>query len=471
MCALQDARILMVQILPLILSKGFVDKMKTYDVIIIGFGKAGKTLAKDLSLAGKQVAMVEQSARMYGGTCINVACIPTKTLLQEALKKQTFSDAMKRKNEVVQALNQKNFDNLAAEDEIDLFTLRAEFESSDTIALKNPESGETIEIIQAKQIVINTGSRANILAIDGLDQVENIYDSAGIMEIANQPEHLVIIGAGYIALEFATIFRQFGTRVTIVHRDKHVLSKEERAIGETIYDELIAQGIEFIDEAETTLFEVDSTDPQQTRIHTSQGKLLADAVLLATGRQPNSDGLGLEAAGVEVNDGGEIVVNEHLQTSQSHIYAVGDVKGGPQFTYISLDDYRIVKSHLTEEGSRTTKTRGEVPYTLFIDPPLSRIGHTASAARKKGYTIKENSLKVSQIPRHKVNHDARGLFKVVVDTETDLILGASLYGKESEELINLIKLAMDSHIPYTRLRDQIYTHPTMAESFNDLFSM
>lgn len=443
--------------------------MNAYDMIVIGFGKAGKTLAKDLSIAGKRVAMVEQSAKMYGGTCINTACIPSKTLLQDALKERTFLQAMVRKNEVVNALNQTNFDNLDNEDGIDIFTLRAEFKSAHTIALKDPASGETVEVIQGKQIVINTGSRANILSIEGLNQVDNVYDSTGIMEIAKQPKHLVIIGAGYIALEFATIFRSFGTRVTIVHRDKHVLSKEDRAIGEAIYNTLIEQDIEFIDEAETTLFEPDSAFPHQTRIHTSQGELVADAVLLATGRVPNSDKLGLEVAGVELNERGEVLVNEYLQTSQAHIYAVGDVKGGPKFTYISLDDYRIVKSHLAGEGSRTTESRGEVPYTLFIDPPLSRIGLVTSAARKNGYTVKENSLKVSAIPRHKVNGDARGLFKVVVDADTDLILGASLYGKGSEELINLIKLAMDSKIPYIQLRDQIYTHPTMAESFNDLF--
>lgn len=443
--------------------------MNAYDMIVIGFGKAGKTLAKDLSIAGKRIAMVEQSAKMYGGTCINTACIPSKTLLQDALKERTFLQAMVRKNEVVNALNQTNFDNLDSEDGIDIFTLRAEFKSAHTIALKDPASGETVEVIQGKQIVINTGSRANILSIEGLNQVDNVYDSTGIMEIAKQPKHLVIIGAGYIALEFATIFRSFGTRVTIVHRDKHVLSKEDRAIGEEIYNTLIEQDIEFIDEAETTLFEPDSAFPHQTRIHTSQGELVADAVLLATGRVPNSDKLGLEVAGVELNERGEVLVNEYLQTSQAHIYAVGDVKGGPKFTYISLDDYRIVKSHLAGEGSRTTESRGEVPYTLFIDPPLSRIGLVTSAARKNGYTVNENSLKVSAIPRHKVNGDARGLFKVVVDADTDLILGASLYGKGSEELINLIKLAMDSKIPYIQLRDQIYTHPTMAESFNDLF--
>lgn len=444
--------------------------MKTYDVLIIGFSKAGKLFAKDLTLTGKRVAMVEQITPIYAETCTNDACIPTMTLLHEALKNRSFTKAMERKYEVVQILNQKKFDYLAVEDGIDLYTLRAEFQSPDTIALKNHNSDEIIEVIGSHNIVIDTGSRPNILAIDGIDQVENVYDPASILTIVNQPEHLTIIGANHTALEFATVFRQFGTRVTIVHRDKHVLSKEDRAIAGDIYEELIIQGIEFIDEAETTLFKADPTFPSRTLIHTSQGVLAADAILLATGRLPNFDGLALASAGVLVNDQGEITVNEYLQTTQSHIYAVGDVKGGPLVPYISFDDYRIVKSHFAGDGSRTTASRGEVPVTLFIDPPLSRIGLTTSAARKKGYQIKENSLHVSQIPYHLVNNDARGIFTVVVDAESSLILGASLFGKESEQLINLIKLAMDADMPYTQLRDQIYPHPTMAECFNDLFS-
>lgn len=444
--------------------------MKHYDVVVIGFGKAGKTLAKELSSAGKRVALIEQSAKMYGGACINTACIPSKTLLQEALKGHSFEEAMFRKNNVVQTLNQKNYDNLAEQDNIDLYTLKAHFESAAVVELSDPITEALIEKISAEHFIINTGSRPNLSSIVGMETVTNVYDSEGLMELEHLPNHLIIIGAGYIALEMATLFSALGSKVTILHRNKHVLSKEERAIGEAIYTNLLEQGIQFVDEVQINHIEPDGKDNQWTHLNTSKGSFKADAVLLATGRVPNTDHIRLDLAGVEVNHHSEIIVNQHLQTSQAHIYAVGDVKGGPQFTYLSLDDSRIVKSHLLGDASRTTESRGEIPYTLFLDPPLSRVGFTASAARKAGHRVIENTLQINALPRHHVDQDSRGLFKVVVDAETHLILGASLYGKQSEELINLIKLVMDAELTYDRLRDQIYTHPTMAESFNDLFN-
>ncbi|MBM6629622.1 FAD-dependent oxidoreductase [Mammaliicoccus vitulinus] len=440
--------------------------MKQYDTLIIGFGKAGKTLAKDFAAQGQQIAVVEQDSNMYGGTCINVGCIPSKTLLHESTEHYSFSETMTRKKDVVAALNKKNFNNLDSDDNIDVYTYKAQFKDNETVILLD-ESNETVETLQAKNIVINTGNRSNIPDIEGIKSTENIYDSKGIMELDNLPEQLVIIGAGYIALEFATIFSNLGSKVKIVNSQKHVLITEDRDVASSIYEEFLNRGIAFIDEAEVTAF---STEDNRPKVHTNQGDIIGDAVLLATGRVPNTD-LALENTNIQLGDKGEIKVNEFLQTTVDHIYAVGDVKGGAQFTYISLDDYRIVKDHLTGSQQRSTKNRGHVPYTVFLDPPLARIGFTASKAKKEGYHIKEGKIEVKNIPRHKVNNDDRGLFKVVVDADSDLILGASLFGKESEEIINLIKLAMDQDIPYTTLRDNIYTHPTMVESFNDLFNI
>lgn len=440
--------------------------MKNYDFIIIGFGKAGKTIAKQLAQKDYRIAMVEQSAKMYGGTCINVACIPTKTLLHEGLATHSFDASMQRKFDVVEALNAKNYTNLADEEAIDIYTLKAQFLDNHRIELLD-EDGQVQETLKGDKFIINTGARTNIPNIKGIDTAQNLYDSEGIMEIAKQPKNLIIIGAGPIALEFATIFSNFGTKVTIIHRDKHLLSSEDRDVGYHLYDNLIAQGIEFVDEAESHEF---SMEGDLTLVHTNQGDYKADAVLLATGRIPNID-LGLENTDIKLADKGHIEVNPHLQTSVDHIYAVGDVKGGPQFTYISLDDSRIVMDHLTGEGKRTTENRGAIPNVTFLDPPLARVGLVAGQARKQGYTIKEGSLEVKNIPRHKINNDDRGIFKVVVDADTNMILGASLYGKQAEELINLIKIAMDNDLPYSVLRDNIYTHPTMAESFNDLFNV
>lgn len=440
--------------------------MKQYDTLIIGFGKAGKTLAKDFAAQGQQIAVVEQDSNMYGGTCINVGCIPSKTLLHESTEHYSFSETMTRKKDVVAALNKKNFNNLDSDDNIDVYTYKAQFKDNETVILLD-ESNETVETLQAKNIVINTGNRSNIPDIEGIKSTENIYDSKGIMELDNLPEQLVIIGAGYIALEFATIFSNLGSKVKIVNSQKHVLITEDRDVASSIYEEFLNRGIAFIDEAEVTAF---STEDNRPKVHTNQGDIIGDAVLLATGRVPNTD-LALENTNIQLGDKGEIKVNEFLQTTVDHIYAVGDVKGGAQFTYISLDDYRIVKDHLTGSQQRSTKNRGHVPYTVFLDPPLARIGFTARKAKKEGYHIKEGKIEVKNIPRHKVNNDDRGLFKVVVDADSDLILGASLFGKESEEIINLIKLAMDQDIPYTTLRDNIYTHPTMVETFNDLFNI
>ena len=439
--------------------------MKNYDLIIIGFGKAGKTLAAHAAGHGQKVAVVEQSTKMYGGTCINIGCIPTKTLIHDGIEGSSFKEAITRKKEVVQALNNKNYQGLNSKDNIDVLNYKANFISNEVIELQD-NNGTIQETITADKIVINTGSRANIPDIKGIDTAQNIYDSTGLLNIDYQPQELVIIGGGYIALEFASMFANFGTHVTILERGDAIMTNEDQDIANLIVKDLQDKGVTINTNTSTIAF---SNNKDQTIIHTNHGEISADTVLLATGRKPNTNHLGLENTDVKIGKQGEVIVNKHLQSTVKHIYAAGDVKGGLQFTYISLDDYRIIKSHLFGDGSRTTENRGVIPYTVFIDPPLSRVGLIASEAKLQGYDILENKVFVSNIPRHKINNDSRGLFKAVINKDTKEILGASLYGKESEELINLIKLAIDQHIPYTVLRDNIYTHPTMTESFNDLF--
>jgi len=439
--------------------------MKNYDLIIIGFGKAGKTLAAHAASHGQKVAVVEQSTKMYGGTCINIGCIPTKTLIHDGIEGSSFKEAITRKKEVVQALNNKNYQGLNSKDNIDVLNYKANFISNEVIELQD-NNGTIQETITADKIVINTGSRANIPDIKGIDTAQNIYASTGLLNIDYQPQELVIIGGGYIALEFASMFANFGTHVTILERGDAIMTNEDQDIANLIVKDLQDKGVTINTNTSTIAF---SNNKDQTIIHTNHGEISADTVLLATGRKPNTNHLGLENTDVKIGKQGEVIVNTHLQSTVKHIYAAGDVKGGLQFTYISLDDYRIIKSHLFGDGSRTTENRGAIPYTVFIDPPLSRVGLIASEAKLQGYDILENKVFVSNIPRHKINNDSRGLFKAVINKDTKEILGASLYGKESEELINLIKLAIDQHIPYTVLRDNIYTHPTMTESFNDLF--
>ncbi|EJJ6371981.1 FAD-containing oxidoreductase [Staphylococcus pseudintermedius] len=441
--------------------------MNQYDLIVVGFGKAGKTLAKFAAQQGKRVAVIEKSAEMYGGTCINIGCIPSKVLVHDGIEAASFNDAMQRKRDVVNALNSKNYHNLADEETVDVINMTASFKSAHAIDLLNAQ-GEAVQTIEGKNIVINTGAKSVIPNIKGIDTSQRVYDSKAIMNLTQQPKRLVIVGGGYIALEFASIFANFGTTVTVLERSDQILKREDAVIAQQVTEDLTQKGIQFIYNAETEAIE-DEADV--TKVVTNQGTFEADAVLVATGRKPNTEGLKLEAAGVQLGQRGEIIVNDKLQTSVDHIYAVGDVHGGLQFTYISLDDFRIVKSQLFGDGKRTLAQRGVVPYTMFIDPPMARVGMTATEAREKGYDILENQVAVNTMPRHKINNDTRGLFKAVVDAKSGQVLGATLYGQQSEELINIVKLAIDQQLPYAVLRDNIYTHPTMAESFNDLFNV
>lgn len=441
--------------------------MNQYDLIVVGFGKAGKTLAKFAAQQGKSVAVIEKSAEMYGGTCINIGCIPSKVLVHDGIEAASFNDAMQRKRDVVNALNSKNYHNLADEETVDVINMTASFKSAHAIDLLNAQ-GEAVQTIEGKNIVINTGAKSVIPNIKGIDTSQRVYDSKAIMDLTQQPKRLVIVGGGYIALEFASIFANFGTTVTVLERFDQILKREDAVIAQQVTEDLTQKGIQFIYNAETEAIE-DEADV--TKVVTNQGTFEADAVLVATGRKPNTEGLNLEAAGVQLGQRGEIIVNDKLQTSVDHIYAVGDVHGGLQFTYISLDDFRIVKSQLFGDGKRTLAQRGVVPYTMFIDPPMARVGMTATEAREKGYDILENQVAVNTMPRHKINNDTRGLFKAVVDAKSGQVLGATLYGQQSEELINIVKLAIDQQLPYAVLRDNIYTHPTMAESFNDLFNV
>ncbi|EJD5750567.1 FAD-containing oxidoreductase [Staphylococcus pseudintermedius] len=441
--------------------------MNQYDLIVVGFGKAGKTLAKFAAQQGKRVAVIEKSAEMYGGTCINIGCIPSKVLVHDGIEAASFNDAMQRKRDVVNALNSKNYHNLADEETVDVINMTASFKSAHAIDLLNAQ-GEAVQTIEGKNIVINTGAKSVIPNIKGIDTSQRVYDSKAIMDLTQQPKRLVIVGGGYIALEFASIFANFGTTVTVLERSDQILKREDAVIAQQVTEDLTQKGIQFIYNAETEAIE-DEADV--TKVVTNQGTFEADAVLVATGRKPNTEGLNLEAAGVQLGQRGEIIVNDKLQTSVDHIYAVGDVHGGLQFTYISLDDFRIVKSQLFGDGKRTLAQRGVVPYTMFIDPPMARVGMTATEAREKGYDILENQVAVITMPRHKINNDTRGLFKAVVDAKSGQVLGATLYGQQSEELINIVKLAIDQQLPYAVLRDNIYTHPTMAESFNDLFNV
>ena len=444
-------------------------KTRTIAHLVIGFGKAGKTLAADLAKHGESVILVEQSATMYGGTCINIGCIPSKLLLVEGEKSERLSDksaaftaAMQRREQLTSALRAANYNKLASIPGVEVLTGKARFLSPHVVEVTT-ESG--VEQIEAKQIYINTGARSAKLSLEGADD-KRIYDSTGLLQLESLPKRLVIVGGGYISLEFACMYAAFGSQVTILEQGSVFLAREDRDVAEAMLAMLSDRGIQVILQAETQRF-VPAEDA--VTVVTSQGDYAAEAVLVAIGRRPNVEELNLEAAGVTLTPRGFIQVDEYLRAAP-HIWAMGDVAGSPQFTYVSLDDYRIVRDQLFGEGKRTTRDRSLLPTSVFTTPALAQIGMTETQAAASGRPYEVKRLQTVAIPKAKVLGETHGLLKAIVDKETGLILGATLFCPEAHELINLLKLAMDHQVPASALHTQIFTHPTIAEALNDLFA-
>ena len=456
--------------------------MNAFDVIIIGFGKGGKTLAAEFAKRGQKVAIIERSDKMYGGTCINIGCIPTKTLVHQAkmasaLKDATFEErsefyrnAVSVKESVTSALRNKNYHNLADNPNVTVYTGIGSFVSADVVAVRTA----TEEIrLTSKQIIINTGAETVIPPIEGIAGNPFVYTSTSIMELADLPRRLVIIGGGYIGWEFASMYASFGSQVTVLESYPELIAREDRDIAASVKETLEKKGIVFRMNAKVQSVNrvedkaiVTFADSQTNEVFV----LEADAVLLATGRRPNTKDLNLEVAGVEVDVRGAIIVDEYLKTTNPNIRAVGDVKGGLQFTYISLDDYRIVREDLFGDKERRTGDRNPVSYSVFIDPPLSRIGLNEEEARRQNRDIIVKKLPVMAIPRAKTLGETDGLLKAIIDKNTGKILGCVLFAPDSGEVINTVAVAMKTGQDYTFLRDFIFTHPSMSEALNDLFS-
>lgn len=439
--------------------------MNQYQAIIIGFGKAGKTLAATLAKADWKVAIIEQSNTMYGGTCINIGCIPTKTLVHDAEMQHDFAAAMQRKTDVVRFLRDKNFHNLAGLDNVDVIEGRAEFVDNHTVRVI--QATGTREL-RGEKIFINTGAQSTMPDIKGLCSTPGVFDSTGLLNLAQRPQRLGILGGGYIGVEFASMFANFGSKVTIFEAAPLFLPREDRDVADAIARILRDKGVELILNA--NVHSVSSQDGA-VQIQMPEETHSVDALLIASGRKPATEALQLKNAGVDVNDRGGIIVNRYLRTSADNIWAMGDVTGGLQFTYISLDDFRIVRDSLLGDGLRNTGDRQNVPYSVFMTPPLSRVGMSEAQARASGAEVQIVTLPVTAIPRARVMDDTRGMLKAVVDVNTQRILGVSLLCVDSHEMINIVKTVMDAGLPYTVLRDQIFTHPSMSESLNDLFAL
>ncbi|MDP9800369.1 pyruvate/2-oxoglutarate dehydrogenase complex dihydrolipoamide dehydrogenase (E3) component [Arcanobacterium wilhelmae] len=441
-----------------------------FDVLVIGWGKAGKSVAGKLVAAGKKVALVEQSATMYGGTCINVACVPTKTLITAAEARREgddpaayFETSVAKRDALISKLNSANHGML--EGKVALFDGRAEFVGPHEVRI-TPTNGGTDEVtLKAETIIINTGAVPAVPNIPGTD-LEGVYDSTTIQHAQPFPARLAIVGGGTIGLEFATMFNEFGSQVTVVTPGERLFPRLDDDVAQLALETMQAQGIEFSFGHRASAIEKadDGLD-----VVFDGGRVNADAVLLAVGRTPATAGLGLEAAGIATDERGFVKVDDHLRTNVDGVYAVGDVNGGPQFTYISFDDHRILADELLGDGTRSTADRVAVPTATFINPPLATVGMSEKEAKETGRTVRVDSKKIAEIPvmpRPKIVGNPAGMAKFMIDADTDEILGAVLYSIDSQELINTVALAMRLGAPAATLRDGIWTHPASTEVFN-----
>ena len=452
--------------------------MENIKNLIIGFGKAGKTLAGFLGSRGESVILVEKDKKMYGGTCINVGCIPSKFLSNKATLRKVsnldnetyYKDAVTAKKELIAKLNKANYDKVAGVPNVKIIDGIASFINANVVEVKT--DSEVVQI-HAERIFINTGLVPVVPKIEGLKLSDRIHTSETIMDLEVFPESLAIVGSGYIGLEFTSTYSLFGSRVTVFGDNPKFLPRDDEDIAGLVKAELETQGAVFKLGVKVKKF-VEEADGVNLYFENAEGKEEVQkfsAVLVATGRRPDTAELALDKAGVVLGEHGEIKVNDRLETNVPHIYALGDVHGGLQFTYLSLDDFRIIKSVLFNEGKYNLNERKYIPFNVFVIPSLAKVGMNEMEAKAAGVSYKLAKLPVMAIPKAKILGNQSGLFKVLIDENSGKILGANLFGVEAHEIINLFTLAMNEGISYESLRDQIYTHPTMAESFNDLLNI
>jgi probable pyridine nucleotide-disulfide oxidoreductase len=448
------------------------------DVLVIGWGKGGKVVAAELGKRGRSVVLVEQSERMYGGTWPNVGCVPSKGLVHRAANRRPTDAAREyyeRAVAEVQATREfmrvGNFEALSSLDSVTLVIGRATFVDPHTVAVGSRNGSVRIT---AATILIDTGAEPVIPAIPGLRESSRAVTSTDLIESSVLPDRLAILGAGYIGLEFASFYRGFGSELTVLEKAPDILPNEDEEIVAVALGVLEDEGIQLHLGADVR--ELRDAGDAATLVYEKNGEemtLAVDTLLVASGRAPASRDLGLEVAGVRVGANGAIEVDEHLRTSQAHIYALGNVNGSEQHTYISLDDGRIVLDQLVGEGRRSTADRVAVPRTLFITPPFASVGLTEKAAREAGHRVKVASQPVADIvamPRAYAVEDTRGAMKFVIDADTNDILGAALLSVDAQELINTVALAIRHGVKSAELRDAIYTHPSSTEAFNDVLA-
>lgn len=456
--------------------------LEKFDDIVLGGGKGGKSLAMALGPQGHKVALIERG--QIGGTCINAACIPTKTMVASAkvvelshraaefgvkLKaaENSLAGIIARKNNVVQGMVDTHWKLFTSTPNMEFIVGTGKFIEPKVIEVALKDGGT--RTLTADRIYINTGSRTSIPTIEGLSNVPYLT-STSIMQLDKLPEHLVIVGGGYIALEFAQIFRRLGSEVTVLLRGSRFLPREDEDIATLIKEILEEEGVKFLSDTniDSVALQKDSSISVYLKTPGGTETLSGSHLLLAIGRTSNVEELNLEAAGV-MTERGSVKVNEKLETNVAGVWAIGDCNGGPLFTHVSWDDYRIIRDNVLHNMDRSTRDR-LVPYTLFIDPELGRVGLTEEEARKKGYEILVAKIPAAKIPRSVTSGETKGLLKAVIDKKTEKILGCSLLCHSAGEVMSVVQMAMIGGLSYKIVRDTIFTHPTMSESLNLLLS-
>ena len=447
------------------------------DAIVIGAGQAGGPLSTALAGSGRSTVLIEREH--VGGTCINEGCTPTKTMVASARVaylarrcrdygvetgpvRVDLARVRERKRAIVESFRSGGERRIRAAKGLELVCGEARFTGPRTVAV----NGRTFE---AELVFINTGARPAAPDVEGLAGLAPL-DSTSIMELDRVPDHLVVLGGGYIGLEFGQMFRRFGGRVTVVQRGPQLLPLEDEDVAGAVLEVLRQDGVDVLLESEARRAERDGDGIRLVlRGRDGERTVCGSHVLLAAGRVPNTDRLGLDAAGIATDAKGFIRVNGRLETNVSGVYALGDVKGGPAFTHISYDDYRVIRRNLLEGGSATTEGR-LLPYTVFIDPQLGRVGLNERDARKQGVRYQVARLPMTSVARALEMDESRGLMKALVDPDSRCILGAAVLGVEGGELMGVLQLAMMGNVPYDRIRDAVFAHPTLAESLNNLFT-
>jgi len=454
-----------------------------YDAIVIGTSQGGRFLPVELAQAGQKVALIERG--QLGGVCVNTGCTPTKTMVASArLAYQARRGAeyglkigpvtvdlaavRERKRAMVAGARQ-NYASRLAQDGLDLIEGEAHFTGPDTVEIALTDGGT--RQISAPVLVIDTGTRPKPPAITGAGEVR-VLDSTSIMELDELPEHLIIQGGGYIGLEFGQMFRRFGSEVTIIQRAARLLTIEDEDVSDEVAAILREDGITVLTSSTAVRVEPADGDRLRLTVGTRDGEqqLEGSHLLSAIGRIPNTEALTPEAAGIRLDNRGFIEVDEYLETSVPGIYAMGDVKGGPAFTHLSYDDYRILRANFISNEKASTRDR-VVPYAVFIDPQLGRAGMTEREARAQGRPIRVAKLPMSAVVRAIETGETRGFMKAVIDADNGQILGCAVLGSEGGEIMTMVQVAMLGKLTYTAVAGAIFTHPLLAEGLNALFAM